>query len=93
MYIHFRQTASFLICSFTEDRKHTRYATLHNGMTESALTHGLLSSFACRVCFCDCQRLRPMSYAKSHVILIAFAIDTPDSLENVSVKVRGCSHV
>ena len=34
------------------------------------------------------QRLRPMSYSKSHVILIAFAIDTPDSLDNVSVKVR-----
>ncbi|KAL8293312.1 hypothetical protein RQP46_000013 [Phenoliferia psychrophenolica] len=32
------------------------------------------------------ERLRPLSYAKSHVILIAFAIDTPDSLENVSVK-------
>lgn len=32
------------------------------------------------------QRLRPLSYSKSHVILIAFAIDTPDSLENVSVK-------
>lgn len=29
-----------------------------------------------------------MSYSKSHVILIAFAIDTPDSLENVTVKVR-----
>jgi hypothetical protein len=34
------------------------------------------------------QRLRPMSYSKSHVILIAFAIDTPDSLENVTTKVR-----
>jgi hypothetical protein len=32
------------------------------------------------------QRLRPLSYSKSHVILIAFAIDTPDSLENVTVK-------
>jgi Rho family protein len=32
------------------------------------------------------QRLRPLSYSKSHVILIAFAIDSPDSLENVSVK-------
>jgi Rho family protein len=39
-----------------------------------ALTHGT-------------QRLRPMSYSKSHVILIAFAIDTPDSLENVTTKV------
>ena len=33
------------------------------------------------------QRLRPLSYSKAHVILIAFAIDTPDSLENVSHKV------
>ena len=32
-----------------------------------------------------------MSYSKSHVILIAFAIDTPDSLDNVSVKVRPLS--
>jgi Rho family protein len=32
------------------------------------------------------QRLRPLSYSKSHVILIAYAIDTPDSLENVTVK-------
>ncbi|TFY60526.1 hypothetical protein EVG20_g7387 [Dentipellis fragilis] len=31
-------------------------------------------------------RLRPLSYSKSHVILIAFSIDTPDSLENVTVK-------
>lgn len=28
-----------------------------------------------------------MSYSKSHVILIAFALDTPDSLENVTSKV------
>ncbi|KAG6897715.1 hypothetical protein C0992_011925 [Termitomyces sp. T32_za158] len=27
-----------------------------------------------------------MSYSKSHVILIAFALDTPDSLENVTTK-------
>ncbi|KAF7782379.1 hypothetical protein Agabi119p4_1755 [Agaricus bisporus var. burnettii] len=32
------------------------------------------------------ERLRPMSYAHSHVILIAFALDTPDSLENVTTK-------
>ena len=32
------------------------------------------------------QRLRPLSYAQSHVILICFAVDTPDSLENVSYK-------
>jgi len=32
------------------------------------------------------ERLRPMSYSKSHVILIAFAIDTPDSLDNVTIK-------
>jgi Rho family protein len=29
-----------------------------------------------------------MSYSKSHVILIAFALDTPDSLENVTAKVE-----
>jgi len=32
------------------------------------------------------ERLRPLSYSKSHVILIAFAIDTMDSFENVSNK-------
>jgi len=32
------------------------------------------------------ERLRPLSYSKSHVILIAFSIDTPDSLDNVTVK-------
>ncbi|GAA5973911.1 hypothetical protein JCM11641_001213 [Rhodosporidiobolus odoratus] len=32
------------------------------------------------------ERLRPLSYSASHVILIAFSLDTPDSLENVSVK-------
>lgn len=33
------------------------------------------------------ERLRPLSYSKSHVVLIAFAIDSFDSLENVTVKV------
>lgn len=32
------------------------------------------------------ERLRPLSYSKSHIILIAFSIDTPDSLENCTVK-------
>ncbi|KAE8213657.1 hypothetical protein CF327_g2847 [Tilletia walkeri] len=32
------------------------------------------------------ERLRPLSYSQAHVILIAFSIDTPDSLENVIVK-------
>ncbi|GAA6024842.1 hypothetical protein JCM10207_000633 [Rhodosporidiobolus poonsookiae] len=32
------------------------------------------------------ERLRPLSYSQAHVILIAFSLDTPDSLENVSVK-------
>ena len=34
------------------------------------------------------ERLRPLSYSKSHVILIAFGIDTPDSLDNVVSKVN-----
>lgn len=32
------------------------------------------------------ERLRPLSYAKAHVILIGFAVDSPDSLDNVSTK-------
>ena len=36
----------------------------------------------------DYDRLRPLSYPDSHVILICFAIDSPDSLENVQEKVR-----
>ncbi|KAF8509953.1 P-loop containing nucleoside triphosphate hydrolase protein [Gautieria morchelliformis] len=31
-------------------------------------------------------RIRPLSYSKSHVILIAFSIDTPHSLDNVTVR-------
>ncbi|KAL7748739.1 GTP-binding protein Rho1 [Sorochytrium milnesiophthora] len=34
----------------------------------------------------DYDRLRPLSYPDSHVILICFAIDSPDSLENVREK-------
>lgn len=33
------------------------------------------------------QRLRPLAYSKAHVILIGYAVDTPDSLENVTNKV------
>jgi GTPase SAR1 family protein len=32
--------------------------------------------------------IRPLSYPDSHVILICFAIDTPDSLDNVQGKAR-----
>jgi len=35
----------------------------------------------------DYDRLRPLSYPDSHVILICFAVDLPDSLENVQEKV------
>lgn len=33
------------------------------------------------------DRLRPLTYPGSHVILICYAIDIPDSLENVVEKV------
>ena len=39
----------------------------------------------------DYDRLRPLSYPDSHVILICFAVDSPDSLENVQEKVRRSS--
>lgn len=32
------------------------------------------------------ERLRPLSYSKAHVILIAYAIDSPDSLNNARRK-------
>lgn len=38
----------------------------------------------------DYDRLRPLSYPDSHVILICFAVDSPDSLDNVQEKVRSC---
>ncbi|KAI2628407.1 Rho2 GTPase [Xylaria nigripes] len=34
----------------------------------------------------DYERLRPLAYAKAHVLLIGFSIDTPDSLDNVKHK-------
>jgi len=34
----------------------------------------------------DYDRLRPLSYPDSHVILICFAVDSPDSLDNVREK-------
>jgi small GTP-binding protein len=39
----------------------------------------------------DYDRLRPLSYPDSHVILICFAIDSPDSLDNVQEKVKSLS--
>jgi len=34
----------------------------------------------------DYERLRPLAYSKAHVLLIAFSIDSPDSLSNVQNK-------
>lgn len=34
----------------------------------------------------DYERLRPLAYSRSHVILIGFSVDSPDSLENVRHK-------
>ncbi|KAI9830387.1 MAG: Rho GTPase [Phylliscum demangeonii] len=34
----------------------------------------------------DYERLRPLAYSKAHVLLIAFSVETPDSLENVKTK-------
>lgn len=40
----------------------------------------------------DYDRLRPLSYPDSHVILICFAVDSPDSLDNVQEKVCALQH-
>jgi Rho family protein len=37
------------------------------------------------------DRLRPLSYPESHVILVVFSIDFPVSLANVEDKVRPIS--
>lgn len=39
----------------------------------------------------DYRRLRPLAYAKAHVILIGFSIDNPDSLENAKHEVWNSS--
>jgi Ras homolog gene family, member A len=36
----------------------------------------------------DYDRLRPLYYPDSHLILICFTVDSPDSLINVQAKVR-----
>ena len=36
----------------------------------------------------DYDRLRPLSYPDTNVLLICFSVDSPDSLENVPEKVR-----
>lgn len=41
----------------------------------------------------DYDRLRPLSYPDSHVILICFAVDSPDSLDNVQEKVGARRHI
>jgi Ras homolog gene family, member A len=35
----------------------------------------------------DYDRLRPLSYPDAHVVLFCFAIDSPDSLDNIWEKV------
>lgn len=50
----------------------------------------------CKHTFClgqeDYDRLRPLSYPDSHIILICYSIDSPLSLENVENKVHPLSH-
>ena len=36
----------------------------------------------------DYDRLRPLSYPETHVVLICFAIDLPESLDNARTKVK-----
>jgi len=36
----------------------------------------------------ECDRLRPLSYQECHAILIVFAVDSPESFENIQEKVR-----
>jgi small GTP-binding protein len=38
----------------------------------------------------DYDRLRPLSYPDTHVLLICFSIDCPDSFDNIVEKVYFC---
>ena len=39
----------------------------------------------------DYERLRPLAYSQAHVILIAFSVSSPDSLQNITTKWYGIS--
>ena len=39
----------------------------------------------------DYDSLRPLAYPDSHMILICFALDSPDSLDNVLEKVNSAN--
>ena len=41
----------------------------------------------------DYDRLRPLSYPESNVILVCFSVDAPDSLENVMDKVASFHYI
>lgn len=45
-----------------------------------------LLSYSCAVGQEDYDRLRPLSYPETHVVLVCFSIDSPESLENVRTK-------
>jgi len=67
-------------------QSHTPVA-VYSGQEEYEVTGDVLVSLGGGPIRFSPQCLRPLSYSKSHVILIAFAIDTMDSFENVSNKV------
>jgi Rho family protein len=45
----------------------------------------------------DYERLRPLAYSQAHVLLIAFSISSPDSLQNITTKwyagLSCCPHI
>lgn len=45
-----------------------------------------MTIFVLLLCTSPIQRLRPLSYYKAHIILIALSLDTPDGLDNVLSK-------
>jgi hypothetical protein len=68
-----------------ESRCNWRYGIL----PDKKITRSTLPALSCAMIQTNTlQRLRPLAYAKAHVILIGYAIDNPDSLENVQNKVH-----
>ncbi|KAK7057468.1 Rho small monomeric GTPase [Favolaschia claudopus] len=81
-----------LLCSFALGEFPRDYLTLLPAVFDNYVAEIRLDDKPVQLALWDTagqeeyERLRPMSYSKSHVILIAFALDTPDSLENVQTK-------
>ena len=78
----------FTKCLIQVDGKSVQLALWDTaGQEDYEVRQHLPSLDNCDIMLTNLQRLRPLAYSKAHVILIGYAVDTPDTLENVTNKV------